>query len=78
MEILNKTTPYILATDAIDLKKLEHETNSIFVIGLVLAVLFHLALFQYLNFKKAERLATRNIPVDLIIRSQGEKNPFMV
>ncbi len=56
------------ASDAIDLEKLEKETQKIMYLGLMVAVSFHAALVSYFMFKQTEVQVVKPPSMELVIR----------
>ncbi len=63
-------------SDAIDLEKLEKETQKILYLGLMVAVSFHAALGSYFMFKKTEVRVVRPPTMELVIRRPRMTKPF--
>src|SRR4030042_5259515 len=55
-------------TDAIDLSKLERETQKLLFLGLLVAVSFHAAIGAYYMFKKTEVKVVKPPSMELVIR----------
>lgn len=56
------------ASDAIDLEKLEKETQKLLFLGLLVAVSFHAAIGSYFMFKKTEVKVVKPPTMELVIR----------
>ena len=56
------------ASDAIDMERLEKESQKLLFLGLLVAVSFHAALGSYFMFKKSEVTVARPPMVELVIR----------
>jgi len=55
-------------SDAIDMEKLERETQKLFFLGLLVAVSFHAALGSYFMFKKTAVKVVKPPSMELVIR----------
>ncbi len=65
----NKSRGFILITDLIDIKRLERESNKLFIIGIFVSIIFHFALGSYFfSFKFPEKIV-KTITVDLVVIS---------
>ena len=64
------------ASDAIDMEKLERETQKLLFLGLVVAVSFHAALGSYFMFKRTEVKVVRPPTMELVIRRPRMTKPF--
>ena len=64
------------ATDAIDLAKLERETQKLLFLGLLVAVSFHAALGAYFMFKRTEVKVAKPLTMELVIRRPRMKKAF--
>ena len=71
-----KTTRFSGPSDAIDMKKLERETQKLFFLGLVVAVSLHAAIGAYFMFKKTEVRIVRPPTMELVIRRPRMKKAF--
>jgi len=63
-------------SDAIDMEKLEKETQKLLFLGLLVAVSFHAALGSYFMFKKTEVKVVRPPTMELVIRRPRMTKPF--
>jgi len=63
-------------SDAIDMEKLEKETQKLLFLGLMVAVSFHAALGSYFIFKKTEVRVVRPPTMELVIRRPRMTKPF--
>ena len=63
-------------SDAIDIEKLEHETQKLFFLGLLVAAAFHAALGSYYIFKKTEVKVVKPPTMELVIRRPRMTKPF--
>jgi len=63
-------------SDAIDIEKLERETQKILYLGLVVAVAFHAALGSYFMFKRTEVKVVKPPTMELVIRRPRMTKPF--
>ncbi len=63
-------------SDAIDMEKLEKETQKLLFLGLMVAVSFHAALGSYFMFKKTEVRVVRPPTMELVIRRPRMTKPF--
>jgi len=63
-------------SDAIDMEKLEKETQKLLFLGLLVAVSFHAALGSYFMFKKTEVRVVRPPTMELVIRRPRMTKPF--
>jgi hypothetical protein len=63
-------------SDAINLEKLEKETQKLVYLGLLVAVSFHAALGSYFMFKKTEVQVVRPPTMELVIRRPRMTKPF--
>ncbi len=64
-------------SDAIDMDKLEHETQKLMILGLVVAVLFHAALGAYFMYEKTIIRIVKPPTMELVIRRPRMKKPFV-
>ena len=64
------------ASDAIDMEKLERETQKLLFLGLVVAVSFHAAIGSYFMFKRTEVKVVRPPTMELVIRRPRMTKPF--
>jgi len=64
------------ASDAIDLEKLERESQKLLFLGLLVAVSFHAALGAYFMFKKTEVKVAKPLTTELVIRRPRMKKAF--
>jgi len=64
------------ASDAIDMDKLERETQKLLFLGLIVAVSFHAALGSYFMFKKTEVNVVKPPTMELVIRRPRMTKPF--
>ena len=64
------------ASDAIDMEKLEKETQRLLYLGLVVAVSFHAALGSYFMFKRTEVKVVKPPTMELVIRRPRMTKPF--
>lgn len=65
-----------LPSDAINMDKLEHETQKLFFLGLLVAASFHAALGSYYIFKKTEVKVVKPPTMELVIRRPRMTKPF--
>jgi len=63
-------------SDAIDMEKLEKETQKLLFLGLLVAVSFHAALGSYFMFKKTEVKVVKPPTMELVIRRPRMTKPF--
>ena len=63
-------------SDAIDMEKLEKETQKLLFLRLLVAVSFHAALGSYFMFKKTEVKVVRPPTMELVIRRPRMTKPF--
>ena len=63
-------------SDAINLEKLEKETQKLVYLGLLVAVSFHAALGSYFMFKKTEVKVVKPPTMELVIRRPRMTKPF--
>ena len=63
-----KSSRFKGVSDAIDMEKLEKETQKLLFLGLVVAVTFHAALGSYFMFKKTEVRVVKPPSMELVIR----------
>lgn len=63
-------------SDAIDMEKLEKETQKLLFLGLMVAVSFHAALGSYFIFKKTEVRVVKPPTMELVIRRPRMTKPF--
>ncbi|MFC1561227.1 DUF4159 domain-containing protein [Candidatus Latescibacterota bacterium] len=63
-------------SDAIDMEKLEKETQKLLFLGLLVAVSFHAALGSYFMFKKTAVKVVRPPTMELVIRRPRMTKPF--
>jgi len=63
-------------SDAIDMEKLEKETQRLLYLGLLVAVAFHAALGSYYIFKKTEVKVVKPPTMELVIRRPRMTKPF--
>jgi len=64
------------ASDAIDMEKLERETQKLLFLGLVVAVSFHAAIGSYFMFKRTEIKVVKPPTMELVIRRPRMTKPF--
>ena len=64
------------ASDAIDMDKLERETQKLLFLGLVVAVSFHAAIGSYFMFKRTEVKVVKPPTMELVIRRPRMTKPF--
>ncbi len=64
------------ASDGIDLNKLEHETQKLLFLGLVVAITFHAAIGSYFMFKRTEVKVVKPPTMELVIRRPRMTKPF--
>ena len=64
------------ASDAIDMEKLERETQKLLFLGLVVAVSFHAAIGSYFMFKRTEVKVVKPPTMEFIIRRPRMTKPF--
>jgi hypothetical protein len=72
----NPATRFGGPSDAIDMEKLERETQKIFFLGLLVAVSFHAAIGAYYMFKKTEVRVVKPPTMELVIRRPRMKKAF--
>ncbi len=63
-------------SDAIDMEKLERETQKLLFLGLVVAVSFHAAIGSYFMFKRTEVKVVKPPTMELVIRRPRMTKPF--
>ena len=63
-----KSTRFRGPSDAIDIKRLEKETQKLFFLGLLVAVSMHAAVGSYFMFKKTEVKVVKPPTMELVIR----------
>jgi|SaaInl7_200m_RNA_FD_contig_123_15461_length_2970_multi_13_in_2_out_0_2 hypothetical protein len=63
-------------SDAIDMEKLERETQKLLFLGLLVAVSLHAAVGAYYMFKKTEVKVARPLTMELIVRRPRMKKAF--
>ncbi len=63
-------------SDAIDMERLEKETQKLLFLGLVVAVSFHAAIGSYFMFKKTELKVVKPPTMELVIRRPRMTKPF--
>ena len=63
-------------SDAIDMERLEKETQKILFLGLLVAVAFHAAIGAYYMFKKTEVKVAKPLTMELIVRRPRMKKAF--
>ena len=63
-------------SDAIDMEKLERETQKLLFLGLLVAVAFHAAIGAYYMFKKTEVKVVKPPTMELVIRRPRMKKAF--
>ena len=63
-------------SDAIDMNKLERETQKLLFLGLVVAVSFHAAIGSYFMFKRTEVKVVKPPTMELVIRRPRMTKPF--
>ena len=76
MEEKNYSKRFRGAADAIDMEKLERETQKLLFLGLVVAVSFHAALGSYFMFKRTEVKVVKPPTMELVIRRPRMTKPF--
>jgi len=64
------------ASDAIDMEKLERESQKLLFLGLVVAVSFHAAIGSYFMFKRTEVKVVKPPTMELVIRRPRMTKPF--
>ncbi len=64
------------ASDAINMEKLERETQKLLFLGLVVAVSFHAAIGSYFMFKRTEVKVVKPPTMELVIRRPRMTKPF--
>jgi len=64
------------ASDAIDMERLERETQKLLFLGLVVAVSFHAAIGSYFMFKRTEVKVVKPPTMELVIRRPRMTKPF--
>jgi len=75
-EFLKHSERFKGPSDAIDMEKLEKETQKLLFLGLMVAVSFHAALGSYFIFKKTEVKVVRPPTMELVIRRPRMTKPF--
>ena len=63
-----KPSRFSVPSDAIDMKKLEKETQKLFFLGLLVAISFHAAVGSYFMFKKTKVKVVKPPMMELVIR----------
>jgi len=63
-------------SDAIDMERLEKETQKLLFLGLLVAVAFHAAIGAYYMFKKTEVKVAKPLTMELIVRRPRMKKAF--
>jgi len=63
-------------SDAIDMERLERETQKLLFLGLVVAVSFHAAIGSYFMFKRTEVKVVKPPTMELVIRRPRMTKPF--
>jgi len=63
-------------SDAIDMEKLERETQKLLFLDLLVAVSFHAALGSYFIFKRTEVTVVKPPTMELVIRRPRMTKPF--
>ena len=70
MENHSKSQRFVCASDRIDLKKFEHESNRLFLLGLGIGMVFLSIVVSFVTFEKVRIIRARQIPIKLILRPQ--------
>jgi len=65
-----------MASDMIDMEKLEKETQKLLFLGLVVAISFHAAIGSYFMFKRTEVKVVKPPTMELVIRRPRMTKPF--
>ena len=65
-------------SDSIDIRRLEYETIKILYLGLLVGIVFHVALFSFVTFKKTEVKVFKPIQVELVIRPPRMRKPYII
>ena len=58
-------------TNAIDIKRLEHETNKVLALGVLVSILFHATLFMAITYKRTEVRVLKPIQVELMFENHA-------
>jgi hypothetical protein len=74
--INNLSNRFDKPSDNIDMEKLEHETQKLLLLGLLVAAAFHAALGSYYIFKKTEVKVVKPPTMELVIRRPRMTKPF--
>ena len=72
----NKSSRFSGPSDAIDIEKLERETQKLLFLGLLVAVAFNAAIASYYMFRKTTVKVTKPLTMELIIRRPRMKKAF--
>ena len=67
-----------LRTGAINLKRLEHETNRLLAAGLLVAVVIHAMLFSFVTFEHTKPNVPKPFITQLIIRPPRPTRPYVI
>jgi hypothetical protein len=70
MEKQSKSNQFIRASDRIDMKSFERESNRLFLLGLAIGMVFLSIVVSFVTFEKVRIIRARQIPIKLIIRPQ--------
>jgi hypothetical protein len=76
MEAGKKSSRFMGPSDAIDMDKLERETQKLLFLGLLVAVSLHAALGSYFMFKKTEVKVVKPPTMEFVIRRPRMTKPF--
>ncbi|MBT4482266.1 MAG: DUF4159 domain-containing protein, partial [Candidatus Latescibacteria bacterium] len=76
MEDNSKSQRFVRASDRIDLKKFERESNRLFLLGLAMGMVFLSIVVSFVTFEKVRIIRARQIPIKLIIRPQSPTKPY--
>jgi len=71
-----KYTRFKGVSDAIDMEKLEKETQKLLFLGLLVAVAFHAAIGAYYTYRKTEVKVAKPLTMELIVRRPRMKKAF--
>jgi len=75
-KIQHSSSRFAGPSDAIDMEKLEKETQKLLFLGLLVAVAFHAAIGAYYMFKKTEVKVAKPLTMELIVRRPRMKKAF--
>jgi hypothetical protein len=73
-----RTTRFHQKTGVINLKRLQHETDRVLVLGFVMSALVHMALFATIRFEQTEVKVQKPIQTHLIIRPPRMTRPLVI